>query len=124
MKKFISLLLALIMTFSVATVAFAAEGTTDAPATETTTPSGEETTTEEDFGDFQWLLDLPLWTLKPMLKVAKVALKFVKVYLKLSEVFGSIPDGVADGIEQAIKDIIAKTEDAPAEEATTAAAVA
>ena len=111
------------MTFSVATVAFAAEGTTDAPSTETTAPSDEDAATE-DFGDFQWLLDLPLWTLKPMLKVAKIALKFVKVYLKLSEVFGSIPDGVADGIEQAIKDIIAKTENAPAEEVTTAAAVA
>lgn len=125
MKKFIALLLAILMTFSVATVAFAADETT-APETETTAPSGEgETEGEFDLGEFQWILDLPLWTLKPMLKVAKIALKFVKVYLKLSEVFGNIPDGVADKIEQIIKDTIAKAEQDSAEpETTTAAAVA
>ena len=126
MKKFIALLLAILMTFSVATVAFAADETTAAPETETTAPSGEgETEGEFDLGEFQWILDLPLWTLKPMLKVAKIAIKFVKVYLKLSEVFGNIPDGVADKIEQIIKDTIAKTEQDSAEpETTTAAAIA
>ena len=119
MKKFIALLLAILMTFSVATVAFAAEETVP----ETTPEAG--TSEEIDLGEFQWILDLPLWTLKPMLKVAKIALKFVKVYLKLSEVFGNIPDGVADKIEQIIKDTIAKTEQDSAEpETTTAAAIA
>lgn len=128
MKKFIALLLAILMTFSVATVAFAADETTAAPETETTAPSGEgeaEAEGEFDLGEFQWILDLPLWTLKPMLKVAKIALKFVKVYLKLSEVFGNIPDGVADKIEQIIKDTIANAEQDSAEpETTTAAAIA
>lgn len=122
MKKIIALLLALVMTFSVATIAFAADETT-APETETTAPSGEgegEAEGEFDLGEFQWILDLPLWTLKPMLKVAKIVLKFVKVYLKLSEIFGNIPDGVADRIEQIIADMI---ENAQKPE-TTAAAIA
>ncbi|MBQ1967098.1 MAG: hypothetical protein II356_03885 [Clostridia bacterium] len=104
MKKFIALLLALLMTFSVATVAFAAEETVP----ETTPEAG--TSEEIDLGEFQWILDLPLWTAKPLLKVAKIALKFVKVYLKISAVFNNIPDEVVDGVEQAIKDIIAKNE--------------
>lgn len=129
MKKFIALLLALVMTFSVATIAFAADETTDAPETETTVPSGEgeaEGEGEFDLGELQWILDLPLWTLKPMLKVAKIALKFVKIYLKLSEVFGNIPDGVADQIEQMVLDIIEKTQNSETTEpeTTTAAAVA
>ncbi|MBQ1243851.1 MAG: hypothetical protein IIX98_05670 [Clostridia bacterium] len=103
MKKFIALLLALLMTFSVATVAFAEE-----TVPETTPEAG--TSEEIDLGEFQWILDLPLWTAKPLLKVAKIALKFVKVYLKISAVFNNIPDEVVDGVEQAIKDIIAKNE--------------
>ncbi|MBR2417970.1 MAG: hypothetical protein IKB12_05000 [Clostridia bacterium] len=116
MKKFISLLLALVMTFSVATIAFAADETTTLPDTSTDVET-EPGTEEGDLGDFQWLLDLPLWTAKPLLKVAKVALKFVKVYLKISAVFNNIPDEVVDGVEQAIKDIIEnaqKPETAPA----------
>ncbi len=105
MKKFIALLLALLMTFSVATVAFAAEDT--APETST-----EETTEEIDLGEFQWILDLPLWTLKPGLKIAKIALKFVKVYLKLSALVNNIPDEVVDAVEKAVLDIIEKTENA------------
>ena len=117
MKKFIALLLAILMTFSVATVAFAAEGTTDAPA-------GEDNALGVDLGEFSWILDLPLWTAKPLLKIAKIALKFVKVYFKLSELVGNIPDGVADQLEQIIKDTIAKAEQDSAEPETTAAAVA
>ena len=112
MKKFIALLLAILMTFSVATVAFAADATT--PETETTAPvegtEGEDNALGIDLGEFSWILDLPLWTAKPLLKVAKVTLKFVKVYLKISAVFNNIPDEVVDGVEQAIKDIIAKYE--------------
>ena len=72
MKKFISLLLALVMTFSVATIAFAADETTTLPDTSTDVEA-EPGTEEGDLGDFQWLLDLPLWTAKPLLKVAKIA---------------------------------------------------
>ena len=104
MKKFIALLLALLMTFSVATVAFAAEET--APETET------ETTEEIDLGEYQWILDLPLWTLKPGLKIAKIALKFVKVYLKLSAVINNVPDEVVDGVEKAITEMIEKSQQA------------
>lgn len=126
MKKIIALLLALLMTFSVATVAFAAD---DVVADESTTAPVEGTDDENalgiDLGEFSWLLDLPLWTAKPMLKVAKIALKLVKVYLKLSELVGSVPDGVADYIEQIIKDTIANAEKSEGEvETTTAAAIA
>lgn len=127
MKKFIALLLAILMTFSVATVAFAADETTTAPGTETTDPAeGEEDNAlGVDLGEFSWILDLPLWTAKPLLKIAKIALKFVKVYFKLSELVGNIPDGVADQLEQIIKDTIAKAEQDSAEpETTTAAAIA
>ncbi len=105
MKKIIALLLALVMTFSVATMAFAADETATAPeaGTETEVPEG-------DLAGFEWLLDLPLWTAKPLLTIAKIALKFVKVYLKISAVFNNIPDEVVDGIEQAIKNIIENTE--------------
>ena len=125
MKKIIALLLALLMTFSVATVAFAADDvagdttTTTAPDKENT-EGGSFNIEDLDLGEFSWLLDLPLWTAKPLLKVAKIALKFVKVYLKLSEVFGNIPDGVADVLEQMIKDTIANAEKPEAEETTTA----
>ena len=129
MKKIIALLLALVMTFSVVTVAFAADDSGDATTT-TAAPVTDEDTDGEfniedlDLGEFSWLLDLPLWTAKPLLKVAKIALKFVKVYLKLSEVVGNIPDGVADVLEQIIKDTIANAEksEETAPEATTAAA--
>ena len=107
MKKFIALLLALLMTFSVATVAFATDATAPAPETST-----EETTEEIDLGEYQWILDLPLWTLKPGLKIAKIALKFVKVYLKLSALVNNIPDEVVDAVEKAVLDIIEKTEKA------------
>ena len=130
MKKIIALLLALLMTFSVATVAFAADETA-APETETTAPANGETTEGEednalgiDLGEFSWILDLPLWTAKPLLKVAKIALKFVKVYFKLSELVGNIPDGVADQLEQIIKDTIEKAEQESAEAETTAPAAA
>ena len=130
MKKIIALLLALVMTFSVVTVAFAADDAAGDATTTTAAPETDEDTDGEfniediDLGEFSWLLDLPLWTAKPLLKVAKIALKFVKVYLKLSEVVGNIPDGVADVLEQIIKDTIANAEksEETAPEATTAAA--
>lgn len=104
MKKFIALLLALLMTFSVATVAFAAEET----APETTT----EATEEIDLGEYQWLLDLPLWTVGPGLKIAKIALKFVKLYLKLSSLINNVPDEVVDAVEKAITEMIEKSQQA------------
>ncbi len=101
MKKVLSLILALVMMFSLCTVAFAEdtviedETTTEAPA-----PEG----TEEEAGDFDWLLDLPFWTVGPAFKFAKIALKLVKVYVKLAVIFGFIDK---DDIIGQIEDLIA-----------------
>ena len=121
MKKLIALLLALLMTFSVATIAFAAEETTAPAETEESTNSGINID-DLDLGEYSWILDLPLWTAKPLLKVAKIALKFVKVYFKLSELVGNIPDGVADEIEKVIGNIIENAQNGDAEAETTAPA--
>ena len=113
MKKIIALLLALIMTFSVATVAFATEGEATTPDTETTDPAeGEENgeldilgTVEGFLGEYEWILDLPFGVVPPALKIAKIALKFVKVYFKICGVFGLDPMETAKGIVE----FIAKT---------------
>ncbi len=85
MKKLISLLLALVMVFSITTVAFAEETTEP-----DTTVTEEIPTDEEETDPLQFLLDLPFWTVKPMLKFAKIALKLVKVYVKLAVIFGVV----------------------------------
>lgn len=122
MKKLIALFLALVMVFSLTTVAFAAEGTTETTAAseETTAPEG----TEEEAGDFDFLLDLPVWTLKPMLKVAKVALKLVKVVVKVGAVFGMEPGDIIEQITNLIESTENSEEETTAPVTTTAAAVA
>ncbi len=123
MKKIIALLLALIMTFSVATVAFATEGdvadgtTTTAPAEDETDEDGSITDDiDEMLGEYSWILDLPFGTVKPALKVAKIALKLVLVYVKICRVFNLDPMETAQGIIEWISDIAA--EYAPAEDET------
>lgn len=91
MKKIIALLLALIMTFSLAAVAFATEGGEGeapeaAPADKTVIEQAEEL-----LGEYSWILDLPAGTIVPALKIAKIALKFLKVYIKICDVFGLDP---------------------------------
>ncbi len=108
MKKIISLLLALIMAFSVCSVAFAADDTVAQP--EAPAEGGDV------MGDLDFLLDLPLWTAKPMLKVAKIALKLVKVVVKVCAVFGIEPGDIIEKIEE----LINQTQNG-GEEATTAA---
>ncbi len=112
MKKFISLLLAVLMAFSFVTVSFAAE---DVPAEDETTTApvtdgeGEEEGTT-DFGDFQWIMDLPFWTVKSGLKFAKVAVKLVAVYLKVAKIFGLVEKDMDDMIIEAIMQLIQNTE--------------
>ena len=89
MKKIIALLLALIMAFSMGTVAFA-EGEA-LPEEDTTTEDGGIVDDIEDaLGEYDWILDLPFGTVKPALKIAKIVLKLAKVYVKLGFVFGFV----------------------------------
>ncbi len=118
MKKIIALLLSLLMCFSVVTVAFAADETT------TTVPSEESTTAPEEggieLGDYEWLLDLPLWTVKPALKVAKIALKLVKVVFKIGAVFGLKPGDIIERITELIENTQNSQEETTAPETTVA----
>ena len=121
MKKIIALLLALIMSFSVATVAFATEGeTTDAPAFEI--PEDIAGTIEEALGDYAWILDLPFGTVGPALWFAKMAIKFVIAYVNICNKLGLDPKETATKIFEFIGNALEdyKAENAP--EATPDAA--
>ena len=79
MKKLIALFLALLMIFTVATVAFAADETPEDPATTTT----EEPTDEEGAeGEFD-IMNIQIWQAKFGLKVGKILLKLVKAAVKV-----------------------------------------
>ncbi|MBR6568692.1 MAG: acid shock protein [Clostridia bacterium] len=128
MKKLISLLLAVLMVFSLVTVAFAADEATDAPETENTetVAPGEEEGTESlipDLGEYDWILDLPFWTVGPALKFAKIALKLVTVYLKVAKIFGLVEkdmdDYIIDLLTGMIKDAENGGTDEPVTEPTT-----
>ncbi len=115
MKKIISLFLAILMIFSVATVAFA----TDAPAGDTNTDvvvpdapaegEGEESVIP-DLGEYDWILDLPFWTVGPAFKFAKIAFKLVSAYLKVAKIFGLVEQDMGDMILGAIMDLITNAE--------------
>ena len=123
MKKIISLLLALLMAFSVVTVAFATEGEAADESTATTAPAdeNEEEGAESviDLGEYQWILDLPFWTVKPALKFAKIAFKLVKVYLKVGKIFGVVEQDMGDIILGAISDLIENSMKGESAEETT-----
>lgn len=95
MKKIIALLLALIMTFSVATVAFATEGEVapapDAPAVEEEAPSNIAESLEGMLGEYAWILDLPFETVGPALWFAKMAVKIVIAYIGFCNKLGLDP---------------------------------
>ncbi len=122
MKKLISVLLAVLMAFSLVTVAFAADEAADAPETETTAPVGSEDVTEPtnpeegtesiipDLGEYDWILDLPFWTVGPALKFAKIALKLVSVYLKVAKIFGLVEKDMDDYIIDLIVGMIKDAE--------------
>lgn len=92
MKKLISVLLAILMVFSVVTVAFAADGD---PAQE---PAATEETKENSaFDAIVKLLigdgnieNVPLGTAKAGLKIAKIFLKLAKAFIKVGDALGFI----------------------------------
>ena len=98
MKKVISVLLALVMMFSLMNVAFA---TAEDPAAEDTTVAASE---DDIIGEIE---DIPLWQIKVGAKVgvifAKVALKIVKILSKLGFIdLSGIVDQLVDYIKGAI----------------------
>ncbi len=123
MKKLISILLAVLMLFSCVTVAFA-EGedavTPETPDTEVAEPVEDG---EMDLGEFEWILDLPFWTVGPSLKLAKIALKLVNVFLKVAKIFGLVDKDLSDYIMEAIIDMINSAQNGEQQEETTTAPV-
>ena len=132
MKKIIALLLALVMAFSMGTVAFAEGEEGTAPETSETTPPAEDETADDEqgttedettgdetvdslLGEYDWILDLPFATVKPALKIAKIALKLGKVYIKLGLIFGFVDkDALVDQVAGIIEGLIGgATEESP-----------
>lgn len=121
MKKIISVLLALLMLFSTATVAFAADETTTAPETETTAPAEDgEAAAPESAEDLLAMLEGMSWTeIKFALKVAKIAVKLVLVLDKLGFVdLTPIKNAILEFAWGMIKDYIDQSQ---TEETTTVA---
>ena len=85
MKKIIALLLAMLMIFTITTVAFAEDAEPETPAQEQT--ADDETTGEEESFD---VMDLPIWTVKAGFKVGKIVLKIAKAFLKVASALGLI----------------------------------
>ncbi len=123
MKKLISILLAVLMMFSLVTVAFATESGAPEAGTETTAPETENTPESviPDLGEYDWLLDLPFWTVGPALKFAKIALKLVNVFLKVAKIFGLVDKDMSDYIIDAIVGMIKDAQNGEAAEDVTEA---
>ena len=121
MKKLISLLLAMLMVFSLVTVAFAEDAATETEGTETTAPAEGEEGEESiipDLGEYNWILDLPFWTVGPALKLAKIALKLISVYLKVGKIFGLVEKDMDDYIIDIITGMIEDAQSGEAEDVT------
>ena len=129
MKKIISLFLALLMAFSFVTVSFAEETTTpDASTPSVSEPAGDTENKDNalgfDLGEYDWILDLPFWTVGPALKFAKIAFKLVSAYLKVAKIFGLVDQDMTDMLLGAITDMIKNSQNGGSTEApeeTTAA---
>ena len=119
MKKIIALLLALIMTFSVATVAFATEAEAgDTPVVEDAT----DAKLKEMLGEYAWILDVPASAIAPALKLAMFVLKIAKIYIKICGVFNLDPVATAGKLVEFVKAQLDKY--APAPETAPAAVLA
>ena len=84
MKKVIALLLAVLMTFSFATVVFAEEANDGAADSSTVAP--EVTNPFEDMTEvvfMEMIMNLDMYQVKAILKVAKIAIKIAFVFDKL-----------------------------------------
>ena len=126
MKKLIALLLAVLMMFSVVTVAFA-EGE---PDDTTTTAAAEEENSNAALESIIKLLigdgsieNMPIGTAKAGLKIAKIFLKLAKAFIKVGDALGFI-DGdkiFLDLVNSVAGQFNTGDEEAPAPENTTAA---
>ena len=111
MKKLISVLLAILMVFSVVTVAFAADG----DAAESNNNATYNAIVKALIGDGT-LEGIPLGTAKAGLKIAKVFLKLAKAFIKVGDALGFI-DGdkiVLDLANKLAGMLTNKDEDKPA----------
>ncbi|MBR2315666.1 MAG: hypothetical protein IKA56_03390 [Clostridia bacterium] len=84
MKKIIAILLAVLMTFSFATIAFAEEANEGGEGSSTVAPEGSnpfQDMTEEEILDM--IMGLDMYTVKAVLKIAKIGVKLAFVFDKL-----------------------------------------
>ena len=123
MKKLISVLLAILMLFSMATVAFATDETTTAPETSDTTDAPSEDMSIEDLKAF--LENLSPTEAKFIFKIAKIAVKLILVLDKLGfvDVVEPLKNAVIDMIKDAIEEKMNAEETTAAPVETTAAPV-
>ena len=117
MKKLISVLLALLMVFSVVTVAFAADG--DA-AEEPKENSAFDAIVKALIGDGS-IENIPIGTAKAGLKIAKIFLKLAKAFIKVGDALGFIDgDKIFLDLVNTIAGKMSNGDDtAPADEGTT-----
>lgn len=84
MKKIIAILLAVLMTFSFATIAFAEEVNDGSESSSTVAPEATnpfEDMTEEEI--MEMIMNLDMYQVKAILKIAKIAVKLAFVFDKL-----------------------------------------
>ncbi len=128
MKKIIALLLALVMTFSMAVVAFADDAVTDEPTTgETEVDPGFsnplEGMTEEEIMDL--IMGLDMHTVKTIFHVAKIAVKLAFVLDKLGFIdLSPIKNAILDAVWDLIGSYITPDADTTEPETTAAAVLA
>lgn len=111
MKKFISLLLAVLMLFSMTTVAFAEGETTTAPAEDSSVAEGE--TNDNPLIDMdeeaitEYLENMTFAEAKAMFKIAKIAVKIALVLDKLGFIdLSPIKNAILDMAWGMIKDFV------------------